>query len=108
MVPCWIARPVEKTILVRGMLILAIFSIFLSICEIIFVTTKWGVTQRHLPVDSRSKFAQRLIRKNRDDGDAYMNMDKNNRNNLSRSNLSRSRSRNLMIDHDASPVKEIA
>ena len=60
MVPCWVARPVEKTILIRGMLILALCSIFLSLCEIAYVTLKWGVAQRHRPIEERSKLAMKF------------------------------------------------
>ena len=52
-VSCWVARPVEKTILIRGMLTMALISILLSILEAVYVSLKWGVYQKHKPKDQR-------------------------------------------------------
>lgn len=50
---CWVARPREKTYLVRYMLLMQIVSIILTISELIVYTLKWSF-RFHKPIEKRS------------------------------------------------------
>jgi hypothetical protein len=58
-VVCWVARPYEKTILVRYILFIQLLSIFLTLVEMLYFACKWSF-KFHLPEDKRPEIAGKL------------------------------------------------
>ena len=61
---CWVARPKEKTILVKYMLVMQLLSIFLTTLELVVFSCKWSM-RLHLPEPKRPEFTKKVVRLHR-------------------------------------------
>ena len=57
---CWVARPKEKTILVKYMLVMQLLSIFLTTLELAVFSCKWSM-RLHLPERQRPDFSRKVV-----------------------------------------------